>query len=168
MRILLRVVLYFAIVSWLGAELFFPVLAQITFTTLGPEKHVAGEIVGSLLAIVHHEGLVCAIFIALGLMGAARWKLYPRIHIRTLLTLVVLMLAITVVSEHAITPSMRAYRLAAGGNIDFAPPNDPNRIAFERLHRKSEMAEMAIDLFGIAFVVVVAVAESKPPIGAPS
>ena len=52
MKTLLRTLLYFALIVWLGAEIFFPIVAAITFTTLRPDTHTAGIIVGQLLRIL--------------------------------------------------------------------------------------------------------------------
>ena len=46
MKTLLRTLLYLALIVWLGAEIFFPVVAAITFGTLQGATHTAGTIVG--------------------------------------------------------------------------------------------------------------------------
>jgi len=53
MKTLLRTLLYLSLVVWLGAEIFFPIVAAITFQTLQPDTHKAGAIVGELLHILH-------------------------------------------------------------------------------------------------------------------
>ncbi len=53
MKTLLRTLLYLALIVWLGAEIFFPVVAAITFGTLPGDTHTAGTIVGELLRILH-------------------------------------------------------------------------------------------------------------------
>ena len=58
MRILLRTLLYLSLIVWLGAEVFFPVVAQVAFATLKPDTHAAGAIVAELLRILHRMGLV--------------------------------------------------------------------------------------------------------------
>ena len=45
MKTLLRTLLYLAFIVWLGAEIFFPVVAAITFTVLRAETHTAGTTV---------------------------------------------------------------------------------------------------------------------------
>ena len=61
MKTLLRSLLYLALIVWLGAEIFFPVVAAITFATLTPDKHTAGLVVGALLRILHGIGFVSGI-----------------------------------------------------------------------------------------------------------
>jgi Domain of unknown function (DUF4149) len=162
MKTFLRMFIYFAIVVWLGAELFFPIVAQVTFAALAPQTHNAGQIVGALLAVVHHEGVICAVLIAIALIGARHAGIYSRKDMLSLLALVVLMLGITVISEVFITPRINTYVVQAGGSIDAIPPGDPNRIAFEKLHQASVHAEEGVILFGLAFVVLLARAEGRP------
>ncbi len=45
MKTLLRTLLYLALIVWLGAEVFFPIVAAVSFQTLAPETHAAGSIV---------------------------------------------------------------------------------------------------------------------------
>jgi hypothetical protein len=71
MKTLLRTLLYLALVVWLGAEIFFPIVAAITFQTLTPDTHKAGSIVGELLRILHGMGLVSGM-VALALLALAR------------------------------------------------------------------------------------------------
>jgi len=148
MKTLLRTLLYLALIVWLGAEIFFPVVAAITFTTLRPDAHNAGTIVGQLLRILHGMGMVSGM-VALALLA-------PMI-------LVVLMMALTGFSQFAIIPAMERDRLTAGGAIDDADATDPSRIDFNKLHIRSERVEETILLLGVATVALVALAETKRP-----
>ena len=67
MKTFLRTLLYLSLIVWLGAEIFFPVVAAITFMTLRPDTHTAGTIVGQLLRILHGMGLVSGM-VALALL----------------------------------------------------------------------------------------------------
>ena len=60
MKTLFRTLLYLSLIVWLGAEIFFPVVAAVTFQTLQPDTHTAGTIVGTLLRILHGTGIVVA------------------------------------------------------------------------------------------------------------
>ena len=162
MKTFLRMFIYSAIVVWLGAELFFPIVAQVAFAALAPQTHSAGQIVGACLAVIHHEGVICAILIAIALIGARHARIYTRADMLSLLAVVVLMLGITVASEVFITPRINSYVVQAGGAIDAVPASDPNRIAFDKLHQASVHAEEAVILFGLAFVVLLARAEGRP------
>ena len=160
MKTLLRTLLYLALIVWLGAEIFFPVVAAITFSTLQPDTHIAGSIVGHLLRILHGMGMVSGLVVLALLALAPAWGIYKPRAVLAPMILVVLMLAFTVYSQYGIIPAMERDRVAAGGAIDAAGPTDPSRIHFNKLHNRSEHVEEAILLLGLATVVLVARAES--------
>lgn len=160
MKTSLRTLLYLALIVWLGAEIFFPVVAAITFTTLQPNTHAAGTIVGELLRILHWMGLISGM-VALALLALApAWGIYkPRIALAPM-GLIVLMIALTAFSQFIIIPAMERDRIAAGGVIDAVDTDNPSRIDFNKLHNRSENVEAAILLLGLAAVVFVAKAET--------
>ena len=161
MKTLLRTLLYLALIVWLGAEIFFPIVAAITFMTLSPDTHSAGTIVGHLLRILHGMGLVSGM-VALALLALApAWAIYKPRAVLAPMILVVLMIALTAFSQFAIIPAMEHDRIAAGGAIDAVNAANPARIHFNRLHNRSEHVEEAILLLGIATVALVARAETK-------
>ena len=160
MKTLLRTLLYLALIVWLGAEIFFPVVAAITFTTLRPDTHTAGTIVGHLLRILHGMGLVSGI-VALALLALApAWNIYKPRAVLAPMILAVLMIVLTAFSQFAIIPAMERDRVAAGGAIDAVEATDPSRIDFNKLHVRSERVEETILLLGVATVALVAWAES--------
>jgi len=144
----------------MGAEIFFPVVAAITFGTLRSDTHTAGTIVGELLRILHGMGLVSAM-VALALLALApAWGIYKPRSVLAPMILVVLMLAFTVYSQYAIIPAMERDRVAAGGAINTMDSTNPLTIDFDKLHNRSEHVELVILLCGLATVVLVARAES--------
>ncbi|HEX7730547.1 MAG TPA: DUF4149 domain-containing protein [Terracidiphilus sp.] len=160
MKTLLRSLLYLALIVWLGAEIFFPVVAAITFATLTPDKHTAGLVVGALLRILHGIGFVSGI-VALALLALApSWNIYKPRTVLAPMVLLVLMLGFTAFSQYVIIPSMERDRIAAGGAIDTTDPSNPQTAHFNKLHNRSEQVESFIILLGIATVVLVARAES--------
>jgi hypothetical protein len=160
MKTLLRTLLYLSLIVWLGAEIFFPVVAAVTFTTLQPDTHTAGTIVGHLLGILHRMGMVSGI-VALALLALApAWNIYKPRAVLVPMALIVLMLGCTVYSHYGIMPAMDRDRAAAGGAIDVNDPSDPVTAHFNALHNRSEHVEEAILLLGIAAVVLVARAET--------
>ena len=160
MKTLLRTLLYLALVVWLGAEIFFPIVAATTFGVLQPNTHTAGAIVGKLLRILHGMGLVSGM-VALALLALApAWNLYKPRTVLAPMVLLIAMIAGTVYSQFAIIPAMEMDRLAAGGAIDAADATNPSRIHFQKLHQRSEQVEEAILLLGLATVALVAAAES--------
>jgi hypothetical protein len=161
MKTLLRTLLYLALIVWLGAEIFFPVVAAITFMTLRSDTHTAGTIVGQLLRILHGMGLVSGM-VALALLALApAWGLYKPRAAMAPMTLIVLMIALTAFSQFVIIPAMERDRIAAGGAIDAADAENPNRIDFNKLHIRSEHVEEAVLLLGLAAVALVANAETS-------
>jgi hypothetical protein len=160
MKTLLRSLLYLALIVWLGGEIFFPVVAAITFTTLVPDTHAAGLIVGHLLRILHGMGLASGI-IALALLALApAWNIYKPRAVLAPMALVVLMMGCTVFSQYVIIPAMDRDRAAAGGAIDANDPSNAITAHFNTLHKRSENVELAILLLGLATVVLVASAET--------
>ena len=160
MKTLLRSLLYLALIVWLGAEIFFPVVAAITFATLTPDKHTAGLVVGALLRILHGIGFVSGI-VALALLALApSWNIYKPRTVLAPMVLLGLMLGFTAFSQYVIIPSMERDRIAAGGAIDTTDPSNPQTAHFNKLHNRSEQVESFIILLGIATVVLVARAES--------
>jgi hypothetical protein len=160
MKTLLRTLLYLALIVWLGAEIFFPIVAAITFGSLQPDTHAAGTIVGQLLRILHNMGLVAGI-VALALLALApAWAIYKPRAVLAPMILVVLMIACTAFSQFVIIPAMERDRIAAGGAIDAVDVSNPSRIDFNKLHNRSEHVELIILLLGVATVVLVAKAET--------
>lgn len=160
MKTLLRTLLYLALIVWLGAEIFFPVVAAITFGTLQGATHTAGTIVGELLRIVHGMGIVSGLVLLALLALAPAWHIYKPRTVLAPMVLVLLMLGCTAYSQYGIIPAMERDRIAAGGEIDTADISNPNTIHFNKLHNRSERVEGVILLLGITTVVLVAWAES--------
>ena len=161
MKTLLRTLLYLALIVWLGAEIFFPVVAAITFTVLRPDTHLAGTIVGELLRILHGMGLVSGLVVLALMALAPAWGIYKPHTVLAPMALVVLMLACTAYSQFGIIRAMERDRAAAGGAIDTADTTNPITMHFNKLHNRSEHVEEAILLLGIATVVLVARAETS-------
>lgn len=161
MKILLRSLLYLALIVWLGAEIFFPVVAAITFKTLMPDTHTAGTIVGQLLRILHGMGLVSALVVLALLALGPAFELYKPNAVLAPMILTVLMLALTVYSQFGIIPAMERDRIAAGGAIDTNDQSNQYTVHFNNLHNRSERIEGAVMLLGIATVVLIAWAESS-------
>ena len=160
MKTLIRTLLMLALMVWLGAEIFFPVVAAVTFGQLAPNTHVAGQIVGSLLRILHTMGSGAGL-VALALLALApAWGLYKAKNVLPAMLLLLAMIGLTSYSQHGIMPQMERDRVAAGGAIDLAPANNPARMDFNRLHERSTYVEEAVLLMGIVVVALVAHAES--------
>jgi hypothetical protein len=160
MKTLVRTLIALAIVVWLGGLLFFPIVAAVTFTHLS-DTHAAGSIVGACLRILHQEGLFAGALLALLFIVASLLDVYPRQVLRGPMLMVVLMLLLTAFSQFSIIPRMETNRIAAGGAIDAAPPSDPNRVAFNKLHKLSTYVEEGVMIAGLVLVLLLARAEGK-------
>jgi hypothetical protein len=160
MKTLLRTLLYLTLIVWIGAEIFFPIVAAITFNTLQPDTHLAGTVVGQLLRILHGMGLVSGIVALAVLALAPAWRIYKPRTVLAPMVLLVLMIGGTVYSQYGIIPSMERDRKAAGGAIDTTDFANPTTVHFNKLHNRSVFVEETILLMGLATVVLVAWAES--------
>ena len=160
MKTLLRTLLFLSLIVWMGAEIFFPVVAAITFNTLRPDTHTAGTIVGHLLRILHGMGLVAGMVALAVLALAPAWGIYKPRAVLAPMAFVAAMIAGTVYSQFAIIPSMERDRIAAGGAIDTAEVTNPTTIHFNKLHKRSEFVEETVLLIGLVAVALVARAET--------
>ena len=160
MKTLLRTLLYLALIVWIGAEIFFPIVAAVTFNSLPGATHTAGTIVGSLLRILHGMGIVSGLVLLALMALAPAWNIYKPRAVLAPMILIILMLACTAYSQYGIIPAMERDRAAAGGAIDTSDTTNPTTIHFNKLHNRSERVEGVILLLGIATVVLVAWAES--------
>jgi hypothetical protein len=161
MKTLLRTLLYLSLIVWLGAEIFFPIVAAVTFNTLLPNTHAAGTIVGQLLRILHGMGLVSGIVLLAVMALAPAWEICKPRAVLAPMVLVVLMIACTVYSQFIIIPAMDLDRRMAGGAIDTSNAASVVTADFNKLHNRSEQVEGMIVLLGLATVVLVAWAETN-------
>jgi len=160
MKTLLRSLLFLSLIVWLGGEIFFPIVAAVTFMALSPDTHAAGTIVGQLLRILHGMGLVSGIVMLAVMALAPAWGIFKPRAVLAPMVLVVLMIACTAYSQYGIIPAMERDRRAAGGAIDASDAMNPTTAHFNSLHSRSEHVEEAILVLGLATVVLTAWAES--------
>ncbi len=161
MKTLFRSLLYLALIVWLGAEIYFPIVAAITFNTLRPDTHTAGMIVGQLIHILHGMGLVSGMVALAVLALAPACGIYKPRAVLAPMALLVVMIAATVYSQYGIIPAMDRDRRAAGGAIDTTDITNHTTIHFNTLHQRSVFVEESVLLLGLATVVLVAWAEGR-------
>lgn len=154
MKTLVRALLFLLVSIWLGGLLFFPFVAYYAFTTT-TETHIAGTIVRKCLLTLHYEGLFAGALIVILLLVAQSIKALPRSVVAPV-AVTLLMLGLTAFSQFSIIPRMERYRLAAGGAIDAVGQDDPNRVAFNRLHVASTNVEKGVMVAGLVLVVLLA------------
>ncbi|HEY7352117.1 MAG TPA: DUF4149 domain-containing protein [Terriglobales bacterium] len=151
---LLRFLMLLSLGVWLGALIFFPVVAQISFSVL-PSAHLAGLVVRDSLIKLHWIGIACGIAFLIcsvaynyGVRGRART--FAATHL-----LAVLMLILTAISQFRIIPRMDALRVA-GAEISSLPTNNPIRTQFDSLHVWSVRIEAAVLVLGLLVLYSVA------------
>lgn len=152
---LLRFLMLLSLVVWIGGLIFFAfVLAPTAFQVL-PNTHLAGNVVGRALGKLHWIAIVGSVVFLLSSLiyshltqGSAH--AFAMRHI-----LIVVMLALTLVSQFGIIPRMDALRAQVG---DFAavPLDNPARVQFDALHVWSTRVEGAVLLLGLVVIYMTA------------
>jgi hypothetical protein len=144
-----------SLIVWLGGLIFFAfVLAPTVFSVL-PTRHMAGNVVGKALGTLHWMGIIS------GLVYLISSLLYSRLTMGTAHPfaarniLVVLMLALTLVSQFGIIPRMDQLR-ASIGMIDSVPPENPARMEFDGLHIWSTRVEGGVLLLALVVTYLTA------------
>jgi hypothetical protein len=138
-----------ALVVWLGGILFFgTVLAPTLFSTL-PSRELAGSVVTRSLASLHWIAIGCGVVFLLASLAYSRMATGSAGLMAWRHLLIVVMLALTLVSQYGVSPKMQALRHDMV-QIDSVAPTDARRVEFNRLHRWSTGLEQAILLMGLA------------------
>ena len=163
MRSLMRLLQLLTMVVWVGGIVFFAfVLAPVSFHTL-PSVHLAGEVVGASLKVFGWIALICGMIFLLAtalIYVQSPMRLKGRYELQFLLTGI--MVVATAFLQWSILPSMDRDRAQAGGDISTAAMNNPVRIDFDRLHKRSEHLEGAILLMGLGVVFLLSREEARP------
>jgi len=156
----LRYLMLLSLIFWLGGLIFFAfVVAPAAFSVL-PTRHLAGNVVARSISGLHWIGIVAAIVYLLSSV------LYTRMisgDFRVLAArnlIIVLMLALTLISQFGIMPSMDSLR-ASIGEIDSVPPDNPARMQFDALHVWSTRMEEGVLLLGLVATYLTANALAK-------
>ena len=142
----LRTLEFLGLSLWLGSDVFLSfVVAPGAFRILA-SRDQAGAMVGFGLWWMHMIGVVCGIVILLARL--ARTRTLASLATPAALC-VVLMILLTVVSQHAVSPKMAALRLQMGSVA--ATSADSLLLAeFVKLHRISVSLESGVLLAGLA------------------
>jgi hypothetical protein len=143
-----RFLMLLSLVIWLGGVVFFPVMAQTSFSEL-PSLHLAGLVVRSWLLKLHWMGFGAGfLFLAASLTDnyviIGRARMFSLSHL-----LVIFMLALTAASQFAIIPQMDKLRVSAG-EFGSLVADSPIRVQFDSLHAWSTGIEKAVLVLGLA------------------
>ena len=146
MSSLLRTLEFLGLSLWLGSDVFLSfVVAPGAFRILA-SRDQAGAMVGFGLWWMHMIGVVCGIAILVARL--LRTRTFASLATPTALC-VVLMILLTVVSQHAVSPKMAALRVQMG-SIQETAADSPLLAEFGRLHRTSVSLESGVLLAGLA------------------
>jgi uncharacterized membrane protein len=150
MATILRFIQIFSLGTWTGSILFLTlIVAPGAFATM-PTRELAGSLVGMALTRLHFLGYIAgALFLGASFIDARSATAVAR----PAAVLVIVMLLLAVVSQHAITPrivSLRAQMSAEHGSLDATPKDHPLRVQFGKLHGVSTLLELAVLLLGLA------------------
>jgi uncharacterized membrane protein len=145
MNQILRFLQIFALGTWIGGIIFLSFVEAPGVFRILASREQAGSIVGYSLVRLHHIGVVAAVIYllaGLGLAKSLKWLITPAA------ILVIAMLVLTVISEHAVRPRINAVR-SQMTSVEETPPDNPLRVRFDRLHRVSVQLEGAALLIGL-------------------
>ena len=143
---LLRTVEFLGLSLWLGSDVFLSfVMAPGAFRILAGRDQ-AGAMVGYGLWWMHMIGVVCGVAILLARL--LRTRTFASLATPAALC-VFLMILLTVVSQHAVSPKMAALRVQMG-SIQATAADNPLLAEFGRLHRISASLEGGVILAGLA------------------
>jgi uncharacterized membrane protein len=142
----LRFVQVFGLGTWVGSIIYLSfVVAPGAFGVL-QSRDQAGLMVGYSLARLHYLGMVAAVlYVVAGLALAFSLKTFAQ----PAMIGVVLMLALTLVSQTRVTPRLAELRTEMV-SVDATPKDNPLRVEFDRLHQASVRIEVVVLLIGIA------------------
>ena len=149
MQSLLRTIEFLGLSLWLGSDVFLSfVVAPGAFRILA-SRDQAGAMVGFGLWWMHMIGVVCGIAVLLA--RVLRTRTFSGLAAPAALC-VVLMVGLTVVSQHAVSPKMAALRTQMGSIQAFqaTAADSPLLAEFGKLHRISVSLESGVLLAGIA------------------
>jgi uncharacterized membrane protein len=142
----LRTVQFLCLSLWLGSDVFLSfVVAPGAFRVLA-SRDQAGAMVGFSLWWMHMIGVICGIVFLVSRF--LRTRSFSTLVAPATLC-VVLMIVLTVASQHAVSPRMAELRVQMG-SIEATAAGNPLLVEFQKLHGYSVMLESGVLLAGIA------------------
>ena len=147
MTSILRTIEFLALSVWLGSDVFLSfVVAPGAFRVLAPNRDQAGAIVGFSLTRMHLSGI--ALGIVFLLVRLVRTRSFASFATPAALC-VVLMIALTAISQYTVSAKMAALRMQMG-SIQATTADSPLLAEFSRLHTVSVSLESGVLLAGFA------------------
>lgn len=146
MKSFLRFLQMLALGGWIGAIVYFAAVVTVGAFAVLPNQDLAGAMVGYTIGGLHDFGIAAAVIYLVAAIVLGRSL---EVFARPASIGVILMLALTLVSQRIVIPRMDALR-AQMGSIAATAATNPLRAQFDRLHGISVDLEVAILLIGIA------------------
>ena len=151
MSTFLRAIEFLSLSLWLGSDVFLSfVVAPGAFRIL-PSRDQAGAMVGYSLNAMHMGGIICGCIFLLARLF--RTKTFASLATPTALC-VVLMIALTAISQFTVSAKMAALRVQMG-SIQATAADSPLLAEFSRLHAISVSLESSVLLAGIAAMYLI-------------
>ena len=141
----LRTIEFLALSLWLGSDVFLSfVVAPGAFRILA-SRDQAGAMVGYGLWWMHMIGVVCGVVLLVARIGRMRSS---QALLSPVVLCVALMIGLTVVSQHAVSPKMASLRVRMG-SIEATAEGSPLLAELGRPHRISVSLESGVLLAGL-------------------
>lgn len=131
---------------WVGSITFFSFVVAPGLFGLLASQDEAGAVVGFSLDRLHSLAVIEAAIYLLAALAIGRSL---KALLRPGAIGVIVMLLLTLASAHVVIPRMDTIRLKAP-SLETTPASDPQRAAFDRLHRISVGIEGSVLLIGVA------------------
>ena len=139
-----RFVQLLALGTWVGSIIYFvAVVTRGAFAVLTRDE--AGLLVGFTISGLHQIGVIAAVLFLIGALALDRTI---TALIRPAAACVLIMLVLTLFSQHAVIPRIDALRHDMV-SVDSTPASDPRRAEFDRLHTVSVDLESAVLILGL-------------------
>ncbi len=161
---LLKTLMLLALIVWIGGIIFFAFAEAPTLFQVLPTTRLAGDVVSVSLAKLHWMGLISGmVFLICSL--AYHWQQHAQLRpFSAIHIFVVLMLALTAVSQFGVSPRIRAVHaqlemVQQPGYDPYVPGSVPNLIAlysgqFNQLHQWSTRLESGVLFLGLGVVAL--------------
>jgi uncharacterized membrane protein len=144
----LRTIQFLCLSVWLGSDVFLSfVVAPGAFRVLA-SRDQAGTMVGFALWWMHMIGVICGVVFLVSRF--LRTRNFSTLWAPATLC-VVLMIVLTVTSQHAVSPRMAELR-GQMGSIEATDEGNPLLVEFQKLHRRSVLLESGVLMAGIAAI----------------
>jgi hypothetical protein len=151
----LRFLILLSLMVWIGGLIFFPAVAQTAFSVL-PTRQLAGLVVGHSLVILHWMGIISGVVFLISSLFYNRFNTGSARPLGAGHILIILMLALTLISQFSIIPRMDTLRASIHGGIDSMPLDNSARAQFDILHVWSARVEEGVLLLGLVLVYLTA------------